>query len=773
MNVDVRSQSLLSDRKGLVVGIANEHSIAYGCARMFRNCGAELAVTWLNDKARPHVEPLGRELSAALMMPLDVERSGEMEAVFDAVRARWGRLDFLLHSIAYAPAQDLHGRVADTSREGFARAMDISCHSFMRMARLAEPLMDNGGTLLTMSYLGANEVVAHYGVMGPVKAALEASVRYLATELGPRGIRVNAVSPGPIKTRAASGIPAFDALFDEARRRAPLAREVEIDDVGSLCAFLVSDAAQRDHRRRPLRRRRLPHPCMTYPIEGTIVTHTLSTDDLEVLRNRTFDEIAVGERASIERTLTAADIQLFAAMSGDINPQHIDAEFAASTRYHGVIAHGMWGAALISAVLGTRLPGPGTVYAGQTLKFHAPVRVGDTLKISVTVTARDEAKQRLVLDCNCTNQDGKTVISGEATVLAPTERIERPRGTLPQVRIAIAQGDDLVRLVQHVRPLGRIRVAVVHPCDDVSLSAAIDAHAAGLIEPVLVGPRARIEAVAQKAGLNIAGLAIDDVPHSHAAAARGVELAVKHDVDALMKGSLHTDELMGAVVASPLRTARRMSHCFLMQTPAYPRPFIITDAAVNIAPTLPAKADIVRNAIDLAHAFGVARPRVAILAAVETVNPDMPATLDAAALCKMADRGQIEGAVLDGPLAFDNAVSAAAARTKGIVSDVAGAADILVVPDLESGNMLAKQLMYLGGAASAGIVVGARVPIVLTSRADSRESRIASCAVALVAARRNAQPGAITGLSPAQAVPATQAAPAAAAAAQAPLEVPS
>jgi enoyl-[acyl-carrier protein] reductase I len=211
---------------------------------MFRDCGAELGVTWLNEKARPYVEPLGRELSATILLPLDMERAGEMEAVFDTIRERWGRLDFVLHSIAYAPAEDLHGRVADTSREGFARAMDISCHSFMRMARMAEPLMDQGGTLLTMTYLGADEVVPHYGVMGPVKAALEASVRYLATELGPRGIRVNAVSPGPIKTRAASGIPKFDDLLAEARRRAPLAREVEIDDVGSMCAFLVSDAAQ-------------------------------------------------------------------------------------------------------------------------------------------------------------------------------------------------------------------------------------------------------------------------------------------------------------------------------------------------------------------------------------------------------------------------------------------------------------------------------------------------------------------------------------------------
>jgi phosphotransacetylase/acyl dehydratase len=465
---------------------------------------------------------------------------------------------------------------------------------------------------------------------------------------------------------------------------------------------------------------------------------TFARDDLEVLRNRTFDEIAVGDRATIQRTLTAADIQLFAAMSGDINPQHIDFEFAASTQFHGVIAHGMWGAALISAVLGTRLPGPGTVYVGQTLNFHAPVRVGDTLTITLTVTSRDEAQHNVVLDCQCTNQDGQTVISGDATVLAPNERIERTRGTLPQVRIALSQGDDLVRLLQFVRPLGRFRMAVVHPTDAVSLSAAVDAHAAGLIEPVLIGPRDRLLAVAQQASLDIAGLAIEDVPHSHAAAARAVELALGGRVEALMKGSLHTDELMAAVVASALRTERRMSHCFLMQTPAYPRPFIITDAAINIAPTLQAKADIVRNAIDLAHAFGLARPRVAILAAVETVNPNMPATLDAAALCKMANRGQIAGAVVDGPLAFDNAVSAAAARTKGIVSEVAGAADILVVPDLESGNMLAKQLEYLGGAVSAGIVLGARVPIVLTSRADSREARIASCAVALVAARRGA-----------------------------------
>ena len=236
--------AILQGKKGLVVGIANEQSIAWGCARAFHATGADLAITWLNDKARPHVQPLAERLEAGIQMPLDVEQPGQLEAVFDAIRAQWGRLDFVLHSIAFAPAADLHGRVIDCSREGFARAMDVSCHSFMRMARLAEPLMPQGGSLLTMSYLGAGEVIDNYGLMGPVKAALESSVRYMATELGPRGIRVNAVSPGPLATRAASGIAQFDQLMADAVQRAPLGRLVDIDDVGALCAFLASDAAR-------------------------------------------------------------------------------------------------------------------------------------------------------------------------------------------------------------------------------------------------------------------------------------------------------------------------------------------------------------------------------------------------------------------------------------------------------------------------------------------------------------------------------------------------
>ena len=452
-----------------------------------------------------------------------------------------------------------------------------------------------------------------------------------------------------------------------------------------------------------------------------------------LIRNLTFDEIAVGDSATIERSLTAEDVQLLATLYGDGDPQQLDPTCAASPGFHGVIGHGMWGAVLISAVLGTRLPGAGTACLEQALRFHAPVRIGDTLAVRVQAIARDAATRRIRFACRCTNQLGVLTIDGTVDVTAPGERIEYARTRLPEVRVPGAEG---LPLAARTLSLGAIRVAVVHPCDEASLAAALDAHAAGLIEPVLVAPQAKLAEVARKAGLDLSGIDIEDVPHSHAAAARAVELAASGRVDALMKGSLHTDELMGAVVpaASGLRTARRISHCYLMHSPAYPRPFIITDGAINIAPTLEEKADIVRNAIDLAHIVGVALPRVAILAAVETVNPRMQTTLDAAALCKMADRGQITGAVLDGPLAFDNAISVAAARIKGIVSDVAGLADILLVPDLESGNMLAKQLEYLGGAASAAVVMGARVPIVLTSRADSRESRIASCALAALVA---------------------------------------
>ncbi len=303
------------------------------------------------------------------------------------------------------------------------------------------------------------------------------------------------------------------------------------------------------------------------------------------------------------------------------------------------------------------------------------------------------------------------------------------------------------RLVALCKNLPPARTAVAHPCDESSLRGAVEAAAMGILDPILVGPRARIEAVATQHGLDIHRFEIVDTPHSHASAAAAVRLAGEGRADMLMKGSLHTEELMGAAVhkEAGLRTGRRISHCFVMDVPAIDRPLIITDAAINIFPTLEDKTDIILNAIDLANALGLGTPRVAILSAMETVNPKVPSTMEAAALCKMADRGQITGGVLDGPLALDNAISPAAARIKHIESPVAGQADILVVPDLEAGNLLAKSLTFMADADAAGIVLGARVPIILTSRADSVMTRLASCAVAsLVAqARREHAAGAM------------------------------
>jgi phosphate acetyltransferase len=296
------------------------------------------------------------------------------------------------------------------------------------------------------------------------------------------------------------------------------------------------------------------------------------------------------------------------------------------------------------------------------------------------------------------------------------------------------------RLIEKAQAQPPARTAIVHPCDEVSLESAVEAARLRLIEPILVGPEQRVRALAEKSGLDIGAFPLIDSAHSHDSAARAVAQVREGCADALMKGSLHTDEVMAAVVAreTGLRTARRISHCFIMDVPGYPQPLIISDAAVNIAPTLRDKVDIVQNAIDLAHALTDDEVRVAILSAMETVNPDVPSTLEAAALCKMADRKQITGALLDGPLALDNAISPEAVAIKGIVSPVAGQANVLIVPDLESGNMLAKSLSFLAGADAAGIVLGARVPVILTSRADALLTRLASCAVAvmLAAARR-------------------------------------
>jgi phosphate acetyltransferase len=296
------------------------------------------------------------------------------------------------------------------------------------------------------------------------------------------------------------------------------------------------------------------------------------------------------------------------------------------------------------------------------------------------------------------------------------------------------RGAKYERLIARARDAGAMPTVVVHPCDESSLGGAIEAAAQGLIRPILVGPKDKILAVAREHRIDLAGSEIVETTHSHDAAAKGVALIRQGRGELLMKGSLHTDELLREVTAreTGLRTARRISHVFIMDVPTYPDPLFITDAAVNIFPDLEAKHDIVQNAIDLFRGLGLGTPRVAILSAVETVTPKIPSTLEAAALCKMADRGQIEGGVLDGPLAFDNAIDPEAARIKGIRSDVAGRAQILVVPDLEAGNMLAKNLTFLARADAAGIVLGARVPIVLTSRADSIRTRLASCAVAVL-----------------------------------------
>lgn len=299
-----------------------------------------------------------------------------------------------------------------------------------------------------------------------------------------------------------------------------------------------------------------------------------------------------------------------------------------------------------------------------------------------------------------------------------------------------ARHEKYHRLVAVAQSLPRLKVAVAHPCDAASLGAVFEASELGLIEPILVGPQAKIAAAAQALGKSIDAMRIVDAPHSHAAADTAVELVRAGEAEALMKGSLHTDELMGAVVRREggLRTARRVSHCFVMDVPGHGTPLIITDAAVNIAPTLEDKVHIVQNAIDLAHAMRIEVVRVAILSAMETVNPKVPSTIEAAALCKMADRGQITGGIVDGPLALDNAIDLGAAKIKKIQSPVAGQANILVVPDLEAGNMLAKSLTFLADADAAGIVLGARVPIILTSRADSTITRLASCAVASLVA---------------------------------------
>ncbi|HEY3704680.1 MAG TPA: bifunctional enoyl-CoA hydratase/phosphate acetyltransferase [Terracidiphilus sp.] len=457
------------------------------------------------------------------------------------------------------------------------------------------------------------------------------------------------------------------------------------------------------------------------------------------LTNHTFGEIQPGATAEYTHRLSRMDVDALAIVSGEIDPFHLDRE---GKGREDVSAAGVAAEAVITAMIKRRYPGPGTTVVAQNLMFAGSLSAGDEVTGSITVREKREAGNVVVLDCMVTRGD-RRIVSGSVTVVAPTERISYSQIATPE--IILRRNDAFAPILRACESTPPVTCAVVHPCDRNSLLGAIQAAERGLIEPTLIGPERKIRAVAEEEGIDLSPYRIVSTEHSVAAAERAVALVRAGEIDSLMKGSLHTDELMGAVVSSAtgLRTARRISHVFIMDVPAYPRILLVTDAAINVAPTAKEKVDIAQNAIDLAHVLGIEEPRVAILAAVETVNTTMQATIDAAILCKMADRGQITGGILDGPLAFDNAISEEAARIKKITSPVAGRADILLVPDLEAGNILAKQLEYLAGANGAGIVLGARVPIVLTSRADSARNRLTSSAIMKLVANARRAPTAM------------------------------
>ncbi len=456
----------------------------------------------------------------------------------------------------------------------------------------------------------------------------------------------------------------------------------------------------------------------------------------EYIENRTFNEIKIGDRASLTRTLTKADIELFAVMSGDVNPAHLDEEYARSDIFHKIIAHGMWGGALISTVLGTMLPGPGTIYLSQTLRFRRPVAIGDTITVAVTATAKDPEKRRVTLDCQCTNQHGEVVISGSAEVLAPAEKVKRQRISLPEVLLH-KPGANYEAIIRRASTLGAVRAAVVFPSEPMALHGIVEATHANLIDPIIVGPEAPLRRVAEMLDINLDAFCLEPTVDGRAAAARAVALARTGEVEAIVDPGVRYYGLLHELVAHETGIAnhRRMSHVYAMDVPNYPHILFITDAGMNTDPTLEEKRAIVQNAIDLALALGVEQPKVAILAAVETISPKLRSTLDAAALCKMVDRGQIVGGIVDGPLAFENAVSPEAARRAKLTSPVAGQADILVAPDLEAGTMLVQQLDRLAHAQSAGIIVGGRVPVALPEPSGNPQSVLAACAMAVLVAR--------------------------------------
>ena len=450
---------------------------------------------------------------------------------------------------------------------------------------------------------------------------------------------------------------------------------------------------------------------------------------LEKVRNTTWDELQVGQTASLERACSIQDLYLFAHVSGNANPLMLPAAEGQGAGQGEPIAPSMWVGSLISAVLGNVLPGPGTLYRSQTLRFHRRVHVGDRLVVSVTCTDKGERPVAL-FETRVATSDGVLVCEGQAEIDAPTQTIVTPARDLPE--LILDRHDLFAELVARARLRPALVTAVVCPDDRNALGGALLSAREGLIKPILIGARDAILKAADDLGASLDDAVIIDLPEHRAAAARAVQMVHAREAGAIMKGNIHSDELLAAVVKSDggLRTGRRISHVFAMDVPSLDSLLFITDAAINIAPDLTTKVDIVQNAIDLARACGLDKPRVGILSAVETVNVNIPSTLDAAILSKMAERGQITGGVVDGPLAMDNAVDLEAARTKGIASLVAGRAQVLVVPNLEAGNMLAKELTFVARAEAAGLVVGAKVPIMLTSRADNEKARLASCALA-------------------------------------------
>jgi phosphate acetyltransferase len=453
---------------------------------------------------------------------------------------------------------------------------------------------------------------------------------------------------------------------------------------------------------------------------------------VEMIENKTFDEIRVGETASLVRAFRQDDVETWAAVTGNLNLVDLDPSPADSSMFPHGAGQAMWAAVVFATIAGTRLPGLGSVTRSADIRFIRPVPVGEALTFTVTVTEKRPDTHSVLLDCGCTDAGSQELLVGTLEVEAARQKIRHPLRELPKVQLR--RDDRYLELIRACDGLPPMTAAVVHPCNDDALRGAIEAAERKLITPILIGPEKKIRAIAAAEMIDIGPYRLVPTKHSHHAAEVAVQMVRAGEAETLMKGSLHTDELLHEVMKKDggLRTERRISHCFLIAVPTFARPFIVTDAAITIVPTLEDKVDIVQNAIELAHSVGIAQPRVAILSAVETVTPKIPSTIEAAALCKMADRGQITGGLIDGPLAFDNAIDEEAAKTKGIVSPVAGKADILVVPDLEAGNMLAKQLTFMANAEAAGIVIGARVPIILTSRADSARTRLASCALAVL-----------------------------------------